>query len=283
MERHTVSRLIGAPPGYVGFDQGGLLTDGVDQHPHCVLLLDEIEKAHPDLFNILLQVMDHGKLTDHNGKQVDFRNVILIMTTNAGAADLAKSAIGFANSVREGDDMEAINRLFAPEFRNRLDAIVPFGNLPPEVVHQVVQKFVLQLEAQLADRGVTFDLTEDAVKWLADKGYDSRMGARPLGRVIQEHIKQPLAEEVLFGKLKKGGTVKVTVKEDGSGLDLEAHRGRAGDAEARADAAQARGRRAVAPAAGQEGAAADQPPAQGLAAAAGGKRGLVPKVPLKTN
>jgi ATP-dependent Clp protease ATP-binding subunit ClpA len=226
MERHAVSRLIGAPPGYVGYDQGGLLTDAVDQHPHSVLLLDEIEKAHPDLFNILLQVMDHGKLTDHNGKQIDFRNVILIMTTNAGAADLARPAIGFGNSTRVGEDMEAINRLFAPEFRNRLDAIVQFGNLPPEVVYQVVQKFVLQLEAQLADRGVTFDLSEEAVRWLAEKGYDTRMGARPLSRVIQENIKQPLAEEVLFGKLKKGGTVKITVKigEDGkeAGLNLEA-------------------------------------------------------------
>ncbi len=216
MERHTVSRLIGAPPGYVGFDQGGLLTDGVDQHPHCVLLLDEIEKAHPDLFNILLQVMDHGKLTDHNGKSVDFRNVILIMTTNAGAADLAKPAIGFGSSKRDTDDQEAINRLFAPEFRNRLDAIVQFSGLPPEIVNHVVQKFVLQLEAQLADRNVTFDLAPEAIKWLAEKGYDERMGARPLGRVIQEHIKQPLAEEVLFGKLKKGGTVKVTVKDDNS-------------------------------------------------------------------
>ena len=169
MERHTVSRLLGAPPGYVGFDQGGLLTDGVDQHPHCVLLLDEIEKAHPDLFNILLQVMDHGKLTDHNGKQIDFRNVILIMTTNAGAADLAKPAIGFGSSKREGDDMEAINRMFSPEFRNRLDAIIPFGSLPTPVVHQVVQKFVMQLEAQLAERGVTFDLTEAAIGWLGRK------------------------------------------------------------------------------------------------------------------
>ncbi|RCS24351.1 ATP-dependent Clp protease ATP-binding subunit ClpA [Phyllobacterium salinisoli] len=222
MERHTVSRLIGAPPGYVGFDQGGLLTDGVDQHPHCVLLLDEIEKAHPDLFNILLQVMDHGKLTDHNGKQIDFRNVILIMTTNAGAADLAKAAIGFGSSRREGDDMEAINRLFTPEFRNRLDAIIPFGALPVPVIHQVVQKFVLQLEAQLADRGVTFELTDDAIGWLADKGYDERMGARPLSRVIQEHIKKPLADEVLFGKLRKGGTVRVTVgeKADGGGSML---------------------------------------------------------------
>jgi len=224
MERHTVSRLIGAPPGYVGFDQGGLLTDGVDQHPHCVLLLDEVEKAHPDLFNILLQVMDHGKLTDHNGKQIDFRNVILIMTTNAGAAEAQKAAIGFGSSKREGDDVEAINRLFTPEFRNRLDAIIPFGSLPVPVVHQVVQKFVMQLEAQLSERGVTFDLSPEAIAWLAEKGYDERMGARPLGRVIQEHIKKPLAEEVLFGKLKKGGTVRVTVetKETGTtGLRLD--------------------------------------------------------------
>ncbi|MCX8569368.1 MULTISPECIES: ATP-dependent Clp protease ATP-binding subunit ClpA [Hyphomicrobiales] len=224
MERHTVSRLIGAPPGYVGFDQGGLLTDGVDQHPHCVLLLDEVEKAHPDLFNILLQVMDHGKLTDHNGKQIDFRNVILIMTTNAGASDAQRAAIGFGSTKREGDDVEAINRLFTPEFRNRLDAIIPFGSLPVPVVHQVVQKFVMQLEAQLSERGVTFDLSPDAIAWLAEKGYDERMGARPLGRVIQEHIKKPLADEVLFGKLRKGGTVRVTVekKETGeSGLKLE--------------------------------------------------------------
>ena len=225
MERHTVSRLLGAPPGYVGFDQGGLLTDGIDQHPHCVLLLDEIEKAHPDLFNILLQVMDHGSLTDHNGKKIDFRNVILIMTTNAGASEMQKSAIGFGSSRREGDDVEAINRLFTPEFRNRLDAIIPFGALPTPVIHRVVQKFVMQLEAQLAERGVTFDLSTEAIAWLADKGYDERMGARPLGRVIQEHIKKQLANEVLFGKLKKGGTVKVTVgkKEDGTnGLLLEA-------------------------------------------------------------
>ncbi|MBC2885063.1 ATP-dependent Clp protease ATP-binding subunit ClpA [Ochrobactrum sp. CM-21-5] len=224
MERHTVSRLIGAPPGYVGFDQGGLLTDGVDQHPHCVLLLDEIEKAHPDLFNILLQVMDHGKLTDHNGKQIDFRNVILIMTTNAGASDMTKAAIGFGSTRREGDDMEAINRLFTPEFRNRLDAIVPFGPLPVPVIHQVVQKFVLQLEAQLAERGVTFELTEAAIAWLADKGYDEHMGARPLARVIQEHIKKPLADEVLFGKLKHGGTVRVDVTTNADGktdLSLE--------------------------------------------------------------
>jgi ATP-dependent Clp protease ATP-binding subunit ClpA len=220
MERHTVSRLIGAPPGYVGFDQGGLLTDGVDQHPHCVLLLDEVEKAHPDLFNILLQVMDHGKLTDHNGKQIDFRNVILIMTTNAGASDLQKAAIGFGSTKREGDDIEAINRLFTPEFRNRLDAIIPFGSLPVPVIHQVVQKFVLQLEAQLAERRVTFELSPEAIAWLADKGYDERMGARPLSRVIQEHIKKPLADEVLFGKLKKGGTVRVGVATDEAGTEV---------------------------------------------------------------
>jgi ATP-dependent Clp protease ATP-binding subunit ClpA len=224
MERHTVSRLIGAPPGYVGFDQGGLLTDGVDQHPHCVLLLDEVEKAHPDLFNILLQVMDHGKLTDHNGKSIDFRNVILIMTTNAGASDAQRAAIGFGSTKREGDDVEAINRLFTPEFRNRLDAIIPFGSLPVPVIHQVVQKFVMQLEAQLSERGVSFDLSPEAIAWLADKGYDERMGARPLSRVIQEHIKKPLADEVLFGKLKAGGTVRISVekKESGqTGLKLE--------------------------------------------------------------
>jgi ATP-dependent Clp protease ATP-binding subunit ClpA len=214
MERHTVSRLIGAPPGYVGFDQGGLLTDGVDQHPHCVLLLDEIEKAHPDLFNVLLQIMDHGKLTDHNGKQVDFRNVILIMTTNAGAADLAKAAFGFTRQKREGDDQEAINRLFAPEFRNRLDAIITFNHLTPEIIAQVVEKFVLQLEAQLADRDVTIELSDEASKWLIAHGYDQQMGARPMARVIQEHIKKPLADEVLFGKLKAGGHVKVILTKD---------------------------------------------------------------------
>jgi len=211
MERHSVSRLIGAPPGYVGFDQGGLLTDAIDQHPHSVLLLDEIEKAHPDLFNILLQVMDHGRLTDHNGKIVDFRNVILIMTTNAGAADLAKPAIGFGREVRLGDDTEAINRMFSPEFRNRLDAVIGFAGLPPEVVTQVVDKFIMQLEVQLGDRDVTIELTEAARDWLAKKGYDPSFGARPLSRVIQEHIKKPLAEELLFGKLAKGGVVKVDV------------------------------------------------------------------------
>jgi len=224
MERHTVSRLLGAPPGYVGFDQGGLLTDGIDQHPHSVLLLDEIEKAHPDLFNILLQVMDHGALTDHNGKKIDFRNVILIMTTNAGASEMAKAAFGFGSAKREGEDVEALNRLFTPEFRNRLDAVIPFASLPTQVIHQVVQKFVMQLETQLAERNVTFDLQQDAIAWLAEKGYDEKMGARPLSRVIQESIKKPLADEILFGKLKKGGVVKVTVgtKADGSkGLILD--------------------------------------------------------------
>src|SRR5437764_788010 len=194
MERHTVSRLIGAPPGYVGFDQGGLLTDGVDQHPHCVVLLDEIEKAHPDLYNVLLQIMDHGRLTDHNGKQVNFRNVILIMTTNAGAADLARQAFGFTRNKREGDDHEAITRQFAPEFRNRLDAIVSFAHLNAEVIGMVVEKFVLQLEAQLADRDVTIELSDPAKAWLVRHGYDEQMGARPMARVIQEHIKKGLAD-----------------------------------------------------------------------------------------
>ena len=217
MERHTVSRLIGAPPGYVGFDQGGLLTDAIDQHPHSVLLLDEIEKAHPDLFNILLQIMDHGKLTDHSGKAVDFRNVILIMTTNAGARDLAGAAFGFHRSKREGDDREAIDRLFAPEFRNRLDAIVPFARLPEAVIARVVDKFILQLEAQLADRNVTIELTDEAREWLVKNGYDEAMGARPMARVIQTQIKTPLADEVLFGRLKGGGVVKVVVTGDEKG------------------------------------------------------------------
>ncbi len=214
MERHTVSRLIGAPPGYVGFDQGGLLTDAVDQHPHCVLLLDEIEKAHPDLFNILLQVMDYGKLTDHNGKNVDFRNVILIMTTNAGASEMAKPAIGFGSDVRTGDDHEAINKMFTPEFRNRLDAVISFSALTPQTIGRVVDKFILQLEEQLADRNVQIVLDDEARKWLGVKGYDKLFGARPLSRIIQEHVKKQLAEELLFGKLTKGGVVKVTVAED---------------------------------------------------------------------
>ncbi|MQQ09479.1 ATP-dependent Clp protease ATP-binding subunit ClpA [Epibacterium sp. SM1979] len=221
MEKHAVSRLIGAPPGYVGFDQGGLLTDGVDQHPHCVLLLDEIEKAHPDVFNILLQVMDNGQLTDHNGRNVNFRNVVLIMTSNAGASDMAKAAVGFGRDRREGEDTAAIERTFTPEFRNRLDAVISFGALPKEVILQVVEKFVLQLEAQLMDRDVSIELTRPAAEWLADKGYDEKMGARPLGRVIQEHIKKPLAEELLFGKLTKGGLVKVGIKDGKLDLRIE--------------------------------------------------------------
>ncbi|MEO0939039.1 MAG: ATP-dependent Clp protease ATP-binding subunit ClpA [Pseudomonadota bacterium] len=221
MEKHAVSRLIGAPPGYVGFDQGGMLTDGVDQHPHCVLLLDEIEKAHPDVFNILLQVMDHGKLTDHNGRAVDFRNVILIMTSNAGASELAKAAIGFGRETREGEDTAAIERTFTPEFRNRLDAVISFAPLGKGIIRSVVEKFVLQLEAQLMDRNVTIEMTRAAADWLGEKGYDSKMGARPLGRVIQEHIKKPLAEELLFGKLAKGGVVKVGVKDGKLDLRIE--------------------------------------------------------------
>ncbi len=221
MERHTVSRLIGAPPGYVGFDQGGLLTDGVDQHPHCVLLLDEVEKAHPDLFNILLQVMDHGKLTDHNGKKIDFRNVVLIMTTNAGASDAAKESIGFGRGKRDGEDEEAIKRLFTPEFRNRLDATITFAALTRETIDHVVEKFVLELEAQLTDRDVTFDLTPEATRWLGEKGYDDAFGARPLARVIQEHLKKPLADEILFGKLKDGGTVRVLLDREKDALAFE--------------------------------------------------------------
>ncbi len=211
MERHSVSRLIGTPPGYVGFDQGGLLTDKVDQHPHCVLLLDEIEKAHPDLFNLLLQVMDYGKLTDNNGKTIDFRNVILIMTTNAGASDMAKKPIGFGRDIADQDyaDNAAITKSFTPEFRNRLDAIVPFTNLKPRTVELVVDKFVIQLEAQLSDKNVMIELSSKARKYLAKKGYDVTMGARPLGRIIQEKIKRPLAEEILFGRLQKGGAVKI--------------------------------------------------------------------------
>jgi ATP-dependent Clp protease ATP-binding subunit ClpA len=220
MEKHAVSRLIGAPPGYVGFDQGGMLTDAVDQHPHCVLLLDEMEKAHPDVYNILLQVMDHGKLTDHNGRTVDFRNVILIMTTNAGAADMAKPAIGFGRETRTGEDEEAVKRLFTPEFRNRLDAVIPFAGLTPEIVAQVVEKFVMQLEAQLADRNVTIELSSAAKEWLAERGYDPLYGARPLARVIQENIKKPLAEELLFGKLVKGGAVKVNLVDGALTFDI---------------------------------------------------------------
>ncbi len=214
MERHTVSRLLGAPPGYVGFDQGGLLTDAIEQNPHAVLLLDEIEKAHPDLFNLLLQVMDHGRLTDHNGKAIDFRNVILIMTTNAGAMEMAKNAMGFERTKREGEDREAIERLFTPEFRNRLDATIAFESLTPEIMAKVVDKFVMQLEAQLADRGVSIELTEAARDWLARKGHDEQFGARPLGRVIQEQVKKALSEELLFGRLEKGGDVQIDVRDE---------------------------------------------------------------------
>ena len=221
MERHSISRLIGAPPGYVGFDQGGLLTDGIDQHPHSVLLLDEIEKAHLDLFNILLQVMDHGKLTDHNGKKIDFRNVVLIMTTNAGAQDAAKESIGFGRGKREGEDEEAIKRLFTPEFRNRLDATISFAALGRDTIDRVVEKFVLELEAQLTDRDVTFELTPEATRWLGEKGYDDAFGARPLARVIQDHIKKPLADEILFGKLKNGGTVRVLLDREKDALAFE--------------------------------------------------------------
>ncbi|MCC6890746.1 MAG: ATP-dependent Clp protease ATP-binding subunit ClpA [Hyphomicrobiales bacterium] len=276
MERHTVSRLIGAPPGYVGFDQGGLLTDGVDQHPHCVLLLDEIEKAHPDLFNVLLQIMDHGKLTDHNGKQVDFRNVILIMTTNAGAMDLAKQAFGFTRSKREGDDTDAINRLFAPEFRNRLDATIAFGHLTPEIIVKVVEKFVLQLEAQLGDRNVTIELSDEASKWLTINGYDELMGARPMARLIQETIKKPLADEVLFGKLKNGGHVRVIVTKDESGKDELGFEFLDGPVTPKPERIPARKPKRRPPSAkrnkpsGPKGGGGDSPP----------RRGSVPKVPL---
>lgn len=213
MERHTVSRLIGAPPGYVGFDQGGLLTDAIDQHPHCVLLLDEIEKAHPDLYNILLQIMDNGMLTDTNGKKIDFCNVILIMTTNAGSADAARESIGFGRGKREGEEDEAMKRLFTPEFRNRLDSIIHFAPLSPETVGNIVDKFIVQMEAQLTERQVEIELSEKARSWLAIRGYDSAMGARPLARLIQEKIKKPLSEELLFGKLKNGGLVRIDIDE----------------------------------------------------------------------
>ncbi|MEZ5757277.1 MAG: ATP-dependent Clp protease ATP-binding subunit ClpA [Emcibacteraceae bacterium] len=221
MERHTISRLIGAPPGYVGYDQGGLLTDAIDKTPHCVLLLDEIEKAHQDIYNILLQVMDHGTLTDSNGKKIDFRNVILIMTTNAGAAELSKEVIGFGRSDQSGADEEAIKKLFTPEFRNRLDAIVPFSSLPPAVIEKVVEKFILELEMQLEDRGVHIRISPAAKAFIADKGYDKHFGARPLKRVIQEEIKRPLADELLFGRLVEGGEVKIGFKDKKITLDIE--------------------------------------------------------------
>jgi ATP-dependent Clp protease ATP-binding subunit ClpA len=213
MERHTVSRLIGAPPGYVGFDQGGLLTDAVLKAPHAVLLLDEIEKAHPDVFNLLLQVMDHGTLTDTNGRKVDFRNIILVMTTNAGAALMSRANIGFTVQDHSTDGMEAIRRTFTPEFRNRLDAIVQFKPLDKRTIANVVDKFIIQLEAQLEEKKVNLRIDEPARAWLAERGYDPKMGARPMARIIQEHIKKPLAEDVLFGRLANGGEVRVTVRE----------------------------------------------------------------------
>jgi len=220
MERHSVSRLIGAPPGYVGFDQGGLLTDAVDQNPHCVLLLDEIEKAHPDLFNILLQVMDNGRLTDHHGKTVDFRNVVLIMTTNAGASDMARQGIGFGDVSKADAGDEAVKRMFTPEFRNRLDAIVPFAYLGKDTISRVVDKFILQLELQLAEQNVHIQFDSDAREWLGDRGYDRLYGARPMGRIIQEKVKQPLAEELLFGKLALGGEVHVSIKDEALNFEL---------------------------------------------------------------
>ena len=222
MERHTVSRLIGAPPGYVGHDQGGLLTDAVDQHPHAVVLLDEIEKAHPDVYNILLQVMDHGVLTDAVGKKVDFRNIVLIMTTNAGAADSQRHTIGFGRGRAEDEESEAIKRVFSPEFRNRLDAVVAFKGLTHDVIRMVVQKFIMQLEAQLADRHVTIETTEAASDWLAKNGFDELYGARPLARVIQEHIKKPLADEILFGRLIRGGHVKVELVDGKLAFEIDA-------------------------------------------------------------
>ena len=221
MERHTVSRLIGAPPGYVGFDQGGLLTEAITKHPHCVLLLDEIEKAHPDVFNLLLQVMDHGTLTDNNGRKADFRHVIIIMTTNAGAQEMSRPAIGFTHVDNASDGMEAIRRIFTPEFRNRLDAVIQFGPLDALTIERVVDKLVVEVEMQLEQKGVSISLDDAARRWIAEKGYDPKMGARPMARLIQEHIKRPLAEELLFGRLVGGGNVRVSVAKDGSKLELE--------------------------------------------------------------
>ena len=221
MERQTVSRLIGAPPGYVGFDQGGLLTEAITKHPHCVLLLDEIEKAHPDVFNLLLQVMDHGTLTDNNGRKADFRHVIIVMTTNAGAYEMSRPSIGFTQSDTAPDAMEAIRRLFSPEFRNRLDAVVQFASLDQDTIERVVDKLLVEAEAQLEQKRVSISVDEPARRWIAKKGYDPKMGARPMARIIQEHIKRPLAEELLFGKLVNGGHVEVTLSEDGDKLKLE--------------------------------------------------------------
>ena len=221
MERHTVSRLIGAPPGYVGFDQGGLLTEAITKHPHCVLLLDEIEKAHPDVFNLLLQVMDHGTLTDNNGRKADFRHVIIVMTTNAGALEMARPSIGFTHADNASDGLEAIRRIFTPEFRNRLDAVIQFASLDPPTIERVVDKLIVEVEMQLEQKGVTITLDDAARSWIAKEGYDPKMGARPMARTIQEHIKRPLAEELLFGRLAGGGHVLVSVSEDGTQLALQ--------------------------------------------------------------
>jgi ATP-dependent Clp protease ATP-binding subunit ClpA len=221
MERHTVSRLIGAPPGYVGFDQGGLLTEAIAKQPHCVLLLDEIEKAHPDVFNLLLQVMDHGTLTDNNGRKADFRHVIIVMTTNAGAVEMNRASIGFTPQDHAPDGMEAVRRIFAPEFRNRLDAIIQFAPLDPATIERVVDKLLIEVEAQLEQKSVALSVDEDARRWIAVRGYDPKMGARPMARVLQEHVKRPLAEELLFGRLAGGGSVRVSLAADGEGLSLD--------------------------------------------------------------
>ncbi|HEX7416891.1 MAG TPA: AAA family ATPase, partial [Steroidobacteraceae bacterium] len=221
MERHTVSRLIGAPPGYVGFDQGGLLTEAITKHPHCVLLLDEIEKAHPDVFNLLLQVMDHGTLTDNNGRKADFRHVIIVMTTNAGAQEMNRASIGFTHADNASDGMEAIRRIFSPEFRNRIDAIIQFAPLDPITIERVVDKLLVEVEAQLEQKGVALTVDDAARHWIGRQGYDPKMGARPMARIIQEHIKRPLAEELLFGKLAAGGQVQVSVSPDGTQLKLD--------------------------------------------------------------
>jgi len=221
MERHTVSRLIGAPPGYVGFDQGGLLTEAIAKHPHCVLLLDEIEKAHPDVFNLLLQVMDHGTLTDNNGRKSDFRHVIIVMTTNAGAMEMSRPSIGFVSADNSSDGLEAVRRLFSPEFRNRIDAIIQFAPLDARTIERVVDKLLLEAEAQLENKGVSLSVDEAARRWIAVKGYDPKMGARPMARIIQEHVKRPLADELLFGKLSGGGQALVTLAADGNGLSIE--------------------------------------------------------------
>ena len=231
MERHTVSRLIGAPPGYIGFDQGGLLTEAVSKHPHCVLLLDEIEKAHPDVFNLLLQVMDHGTLTDNNGRKADFRNVILIMTSNAGAQELSRTSIGFATQDNSTDGMEVLKRVFTPEFRNRLDSIIQFAALDPEIIRTVVDKFLVELQVQLDDKKVTIHVDDAAIDWFVENGYDKAMGARPMLRLVQNKIKKPLAEDILFGKLVNGGEVNVSVQDNDIHLDIES-----GDASSKAEA-----------------------------------------------